>query len=313
MASAADVDCLVIGGGPAGLTAGIYLARFLRNVAVIDSGSSRASLIPETHNYPGFPNGISGPDLLSELREHATRYGTVLQEGVVETLECVPRGIRARIGSRHVDARKVILATGIVDDKPALPSLEEFIYAGRIRFCPICDGFEVQGKRVAVLGPMKHAVKKALFLRTYTSDVTLLALEESIKLDAGEQRALRAAGIPAPLEPVIDLQTEGENLWAVLSSGERVGIDVLYPAMGAKVRSELAIQLGARGNKDGCLYVDGKQRTSIEHLYAVGDVTLELDQLSVAIGQAAIAATDVHNSLGANYRSRAASSLRRLG
>ena len=69
MSSAADVDCLVIGGGPAGLTAGIYLARFLRNVAVVDSGSSRASLIPETHNYPGFPEGIAGPDLLSELRE----------------------------------------------------------------------------------------------------------------------------------------------------------------------------------------------------------------------------------------------------
>jgi len=103
-------------------------------------------------------------------------------------------------------------------------------------------------------------------------------------------------------EPVIDLQTEGENLWAVLSGGARVGIDVLYPAMGAKVRSELAIQLGARGNEDGCLYVDEKQRTSIQHLYAVGDVTLELDQLSVAIGQAAIAATDVHNSLGENYR-----------
>jgi hypothetical protein len=193
MASAADVDCLVIGGGPAGLTAGIYLARFLRKVAVVDSGSSRASLIPETHNYPGFPEGIAGPDLLSELREHATRYGTVLQEGEVEALESVPGGLRARIGSRHIAARKVILATGIVDDKPALPSLQEFIYAGKIRFCPICDGFEVQGRRVAVLGPMKHAIKKALFLRTYTRDVTLLVVDEPTNLDAGKQREFRGA------------------------------------------------------------------------------------------------------------------------
>jgi thioredoxin reductase (NADPH) len=147
---------------------------------------------------------------------------------------------------------------------------------------------------------MKHAMKKALFLRTYTRDVTLLAREESTNLDSGERRALREAGIPAPLGPVIDLQTEGENLWAVLSGGARVGIDVLYPAMGAKVRSELATQLGARVNENGCLYVDEKQRTSIQDLYAVGDVTLELHQLSVAIGQAAIAATDVHNSLSAN-------------
>ena len=81
MASAVDLDCLVIGGGPAGLTAGIYLARFLRNVAVVDSGSSRASLIRKTHNYPGFSKGIAGPDLLSELREHATPLRNGVAEG----------------------------------------------------------------------------------------------------------------------------------------------------------------------------------------------------------------------------------------
>jgi thioredoxin reductase (NADPH) len=100
---------------------------------------------------------------------------------------------------------------------------------------------------------------------------------------------------------VVDLLTEADVIEAVMASGRKVEIDVLYPAMGAIVRSELATRLGARANDKGCLIVDDKQRTSVQNLYAVGDVTLELHQLAVSFGHAAIAATDVHNNLPANY------------
>jgi thioredoxin reductase (NADPH) len=296
-----DVDCVVIGGGPAGLTAAIYLCRFRRTVAVIDSGFSRASLIPETHNYPGFVGGISGADLLAHFRKQASRYGARIDQGTVTGLEPAHGGLRARLGARSITARKVVLATGIIDEKPALPSLREFIYRGGLRFCPICDGYEVRDRRIGVLGPAKHAVKKALFLRTYSKDVTVLALDGAGALDAEDKRALREAGIPEPIAPVTDLLADGDTIKAVLENGATVDVEVLYPAMGAKIRSELASRLGATCNDNGCLIVDDRQRTSVTHLYAVGDVTLELHQLSVAVGQAAIAATDIHNCLEPNY------------
>ena len=163
------VDCLVIGGGPAGLTAAIYLARYLRSVLVVDSGSSRASLIPKTHNYPGFPQGIAGQNLLSELREQARRYGAVLEHGTVDQLHAAQGGLINPVALAAEALFGVVLATGIVDNKPALPNLREFIYEGGVRFCPICDGYEAAGKRIAVIGKLADALPKALFLRTYST------------------------------------------------------------------------------------------------------------------------------------------------
>jgi thioredoxin reductase (NADPH) len=293
-------DCLVIGGGPAGLTAALYLARFRRKVMVVDRGSSRASLIPKSHNYPGFAE-ISGESLLAELRKQAERYGAVLRHAAVEDLRITQGGFRAYIETKHLTAHKTILATGIVDEKPDLPNLRQFIYQGGIRFCPICDGYEASGKRIAVIGKIKNALPKALFLRTYSKAVTLLPLDATVTLNDAQKQELRSAGIPEPTEPVADLLTEADVIEAVMASGRKVEIDVLYPAMGATVNSELATRLGARANDNGCLIVDDKQRTSVQGLYAVGDVTLELHQLAVSLGQAAIAATDVHNNLPANY------------
>jgi thioredoxin reductase (NADPH) len=210
-------------------------------------------------------------------------------------------GFLAEIGTESVIARTVLLATGIVDEKPALPSLREFIYRGAVRFCPICDGFEARDKTIGVLGPVKGAAKKALFLRTYSKDVVLLPLGE-IDLEHEERRALQAAGLVVPEGPVADVIATGDALTAVLHDGQRRPLDILYPAMGARVRSQLATRIGARCNDNGCLYIDDHQRTSVPGLYAAGDVTTELHQLSVATGHAAIAATHIHNALQPNYR-----------
>ena len=296
------MDCLVIGGGPAGLTAAIYLARFRRNVLVLDSGASRAALIPCTHNYPGFVAGISGPELLADLRAQAHEYGAVLEQNTVAKLEADGSGFVARCKARSLAARTIIMATGIVDEKPALPSLPEFIYRGEVRFCPICDGFEAMDRRIAVVGPLRKAIKKALFLRTYSKNVVLLPLDRDLRLGDEDRAALEAAAIPLPTEPLADLDTSATTIVATMTSGRTIEIDVLYPAMGAKVRSELAVDLGARANEMGCLFVDDHARTKVPNLYAIGDVTLELDQISVAVGQAAIAASHIHNSLPPHYR-----------
>lgn len=303
-ANLADLDCLIIGAGPAGLTAAIYLACFRRNIALVDSGFSRAAYIPITHNYPGFPEGISGKDLLAQLRRQAARYETLVTNGSVDGLQRRADGsFVASIGTERLITQKVLLATGIVDKEPAMPNLREAIHHGCIRLCPVCDGFDVLDRKTAVLGPVKEALKHTLFLRTYTADLTLLTLASDTRLTDAEQRTLRQANIRFIEEPVVDVFMMADRRTGVrLASGGEHHFDTLYPALGAKVRAELAVQLGARCNEDGDLIVDAHQRTSIPGLYAAGDVVNALNQISVAIGHAAIAATEIHNRLSNNYR-----------
>jgi len=296
---ASDLDCLIVGGGPAGLTAATYLARFRRNVLLVDDGQSRARLIPETHNYPGFV-GISGMDLLAQLREQALSNGAVLRDARVEELRKAGEVFVAQAGNGEIRARRLLLATGIVDESPDLPGLKDAIYRGALRFCPICDGFEARDKRIGVLGPLRIATGKAQFLRTYSRDIVLLPTDEPDP-SGDDAQALKQAGITLE-KRVVDVERAGEKIAAVFADGRRLPVDVLYPALGCDVRSQLATALGARCTEIGNLHVDDKQRTSVEGLYAAGDVVTDLHQLSVATGHAAVAATAIHNSLPRNFR-----------
>jgi thioredoxin reductase (NADPH) len=295
-------DCLVIGGGPAGLTAAIYLARYRRKVVVVDDGHSRAELIPESHNYPGFTGGISGPDLLRALREQAERYGAVLRHGRINDLQTGVDGFIAYRDREQLSASKVVLATGIVDESPELPGLRDAIYQGALRFCPICDAYEVIDQHIGVLGRIDTAWKKALFLRTYSHRVTLLPTDDPKSMPENVRKELQQAGVTLPEDRVIDVERKGEMIEALLRNGTRREFDVIYPIMGCQVRSGLVRALGARTNEAGCVHVDDGQCTSIPGLFAAGDVVSDLHQISVGIGHAAIAATKIHNSLPYNFR-----------
>ena len=159
------LDCLIVGGGPAGLTAAIYLARYRRTALLVDDGGSRAELIPASHNYPGF-KGIAGLDLLSRLRAQALFYGATLEDGRV-----AEGGFTAEWEGTNISARTILLATGLVDEIPAIEGLDLAKSGAAVRFCPICDGFEAMDRRIGVVGPLDHAVPKALFLRTYSRQV----------------------------------------------------------------------------------------------------------------------------------------------
>jgi thioredoxin reductase (NADPH) len=295
-------DCLVVGGGPAGLTAATYLSRFRRTVLVADSGASRAALIPRSHNYPGFPGGISGRDLLKEQRRQAASAGATLIRGAVSSLQHRDEEtFVANVGGEIITAARVVLASGLVDDKPQFASGFQLIDRAAIRFCPICDAPEALDQRIGVLGPPNHAWRKAVFLRTYSREVILLPFG-SAEMDEDARHALSTVGVEVLHEPVVDLEDLGNAVRVSAETGAHRTVDVLYVAMGANIRSELAIRLGAEANPAGCLVVDGKQRTSVPGLYAAGDVTNELHQISVATGQAAIAATNIHHSLAPNPR-----------
>jgi thioredoxin reductase (NADPH) len=288
------LDCLVIGGGPAGLTAAIYLARYRRLTRLIDEGESRAALIPESHNFPGF-KGIGGRDLLARLRDQAATYGAQLVTGRVDSLARGADGVFvARHGSNESRARKVLLATGLVDASPDIPGLERGVYRGAIRYCPICDGYEATDKVIGVLGPGERAAKKAAFLRTYSREVLMFPTDDA-GLPATDMD-VRAAGRP------ISIKLTEHGVIIATRCGMQHSVEVLYPALGATIRSELATTLGARTNAAGCLDVDAHQRTNVDGLYAAGDVVTDLHQLSVATGHAAIAATAIHNDLPPNPR-----------
>ena len=296
------LDCLIVGGGPAGLTAAIYLARYRRVTRLIDSGASRAALIPESHNYPGF-KGIGGPELLRRLREQATLHGAVVENGEVTGLERTPEdgGFVARCGGEDIPARCVLLATGLVDERPPIDGFGDSVYTGAVRFCPICDGYEAMDRRIGVLGGLQSAGKKALFLRTYSRDVVVFATDDEREAASDVRKSLREAGVTLAGPPVkVERSTAGVSV--IGRGGARHELDVLYPALGCEVRSDLATALGARCNEIGNLRVDDHQRTSVEGLYGAGDVVTDLHQLSVATAHAAIAATDIHNRLAPNPR-----------
>ncbi len=291
-------DCIIIGAGPAGLTAAIYLARFHLSIRVFDCGSSRAALIPRTHNHAGFPGGISGKDLLARMREQAAQFGAFREEAVVTRIEPLQAGFDVHVEGRIFHARTILLATGVVNRRPdmAADQHDEALARGLIRYCPICDGYEVTDRRIAVLGTSEHGAREAMFMRGYSADVTLIAPEAAHALDQLYEAELDAAAIIRIDGPCGGIAIEGDRIALETAQG-RMTFDTLYPALGSHIRSELAIAAGARAAEDGTLEVDAHQRTSIPGLFAAGDVAKGLDQISHAMGEAGVAATAIRNML----------------
>jgi thioredoxin reductase (NADPH) len=294
-------ECLIVGAGPAGLTAAVYLARFRRRVAIVDAGQSRAAYIPVSRNCPGFPDGISGVELLARLRDQASHYGIRVIEGRVESLALGNTGFVAAVNAEEIRVPRVLLATGIVDLEPQMGNLREAIAAGAIRLCAICDAYDVIGRKLAIYGPARTTLEHARFLRTYSSDVTLLLPPGDAAVDDADRAAAREARITLVEDPVAEVRLTGERRIAVRTAGgTEHDFDTLYPALGCRMRSELAIAIGARCTEQGDVIVDEHQRTSVPGLYAAGDVVKALNQISVAVGHAAIAATHIHNHLEPN-------------
>lgn len=289
-----DYDCVIVGGGPAGLTAATYLARFRRTVLVVDAGESRARWIPASHNVPGFPAGIAGEELLARMRTQAERYRVVLLQGTVTGVTVTSDSFHIVAEGQTISARRVLLATGVVDNVPELPSPNASLNGGALRLCPICDGFEATQQAIAVYGPAARAAAEAMFLRTYSDSVTVLPSSDGPMDNAlSAQLARRKIKVaPVPLE--IKINSDDVE---VRFADRDMRFDVLYPALGCVVQSHLARSLGANCEAAGCIIVDQHQQTNVEGLYAAGDVVHELNQIAVALGHAAIAATDIHNSL----------------
>ena len=298
---APSTEVLIIGGGPAGLTAATYLARFRRRLVLLDGGQSRARWIPTSRNCPGFPLGVEGEQLLERYRQQARLYGVEPIEAQIARLD--KRGdtfIATAEDGRAWQAPIVLLATGVVDRMPAMQGLVEAIDGQAVRLCAVCDGYEASDGDIAVYGPVNEAIRHSLFMRTYSQRVSAVPTDERAP-DADLARQARAAGVrvcaPARALALVDGKAEVTD-----AQGQRHRYDTLYPVLGGEVQSALALALGAAHDDEHGLRVDPHMQTSVDGLYAIGDVVSALNQISVAVGHAAIAATAAHNRLPRNLR-----------
>jgi len=286
-------DVLVIGGGPAGLTAATYLGRLHRRVRVLDAGRSRARWIPESNNCPGFPQGISGTNLLGRMREQADSYGARFEQAAVTALARSADGFEVDTAQgRRWRAPIVIIATGLCDRLPEFEHQDEAIACGALRLCPVCDAYEVTDQEVGILGPWQDLVSHARFLRGYTSRLSLLPTDvagEADELDGIDARVLPAGG---------RLVFDGRRCGYVVDGADCFWFDAVYPFLGCETSALLAQQAGVTLTDIGEIPVDrSHQTTGVPGLYAIGDVVSGLNQISVAVGQAAVAALHAHSQL----------------
>lgn len=287
------IDCLIVGAGPAGLTAAIYLRRFHRRVMVVDAGRSRARWIPRSHNVPGFPDGIGGEELLHRMRQHLAGVHGEVAEGEVTGLRPHAEGFTALTSLGEIDAHSVVLATGVVDNLPQLPGCDGLREQALLRQCPICDGYEYTGRRIVVIGEGPHGAREALFIRHYSDDVTLVQ-----QIEPEQAGPLARGGVQhIDATPRCVRSLGPQRLQLQLDDGRTPEFEVMYAALGVKPRAELAYALDVDTDECGGVQIDAHCRTSVPGLYAIGDVVSGLDQIAVATGQAAIAATAVHNHL----------------
>jgi len=303
-------DCVIVGGGIAGLQAAIQLGRFRRTVLVIEAGDGRSVLCRNYKNLLGWPGGISGTELRERGREQAEQTGVVFfrQDRVMEVkyADSQEQGndeerntIRLTTErGEAIAAKRLLLSTGIVDRMPDLPGLIPCL-GQSIYVCPDCDGIEVSGRRTVVLGSGDVGAQMALTLAYYSPQLTYINHERS-PVSPQLLEKLKAAGIGYDARAAAEIvANEGELQAVVMADGERLVADKGFIAFGGnEVRSELARQLGARLHENKHVLVDARtKRTSAQHVWAAGDVAAHSEQVAIAMGDGSQAAIWIHRSL----------------
>ena len=296
-----DYDCAVIGAGPAGLHCGTYLGRYLRSCVIFDGGRPRASWIPATHNFPCFPSGLPGNELLAKLRQQTLMYGAQIRRERVASIEAVDGTFTVRTDSSDTVVRKVVFATGVWDIPPHVPDADH--YKGTtIRHCPICDAYESRGRKLVLFGSGNHAAMEALWMAHYSDDPAILTCGHGTRSEIDPQllKRLDEKGIPIIEQPVVGIEENGDELGTVLlEDGAKIeSVFRGYSTMGLKPHSDVARKMGIGLDPEGYIKVDQDQQTNMPGVYAVGDIVSgDVAQIVVAFGHVAIATIHIHNSL----------------
>lgn len=298
-------DCIVIGAGPAGLSAALFLARYRHRVLTFHHNSPRNLYSHGVHGFLGH-HGILPAELLARGRDEVAQHGGLIMEACVTKVEQVgDERFRVTAGNNEstaqsFEARRLVLATGLRDFLPDCPGFRDF-YGATVHHCPDCDGFEVTGKRVAVLGRGRETVGFTLGLLTWTNQLTLITNGEDPSM-TDEHRA-RLAHFNIPITPLSIAALEGDKEACCLkrvrfSDDSTMEADALFFNLGTEPASDLHAQLGCKLDEEcGLVWVDDEQQTSVRGVYAAGDLTPNSQLAVVAAAEGAMAAIHIHKSL----------------
>lgn len=288
-------DCVVIGGGPAGLSAAIYLARYNRSVMVIDHGEGRSTTHEINENYLGFPEGIPSKELRTLGKQQAERFGAEFTDCKIEEVRCEDDHFRTLGEGNDLRGRTLILAMGVKDKLPEFDNKDAQDYFGKSLFwCITCDGHKVRNARVAIVGADDEAATTCLQFLNFTDKLTMITNRPDGEAEIGDKKRkqLADAGIPLLEGTIGPLRGSKGMMTAVeLDDGRGIELDFMFNQQGARPNSLLAKSLGVATNDDGYIKVDNEARTNVERVYAAGDVTREFaHQVVTAAHEGATAA-----------------------
>ncbi|WJH34933.1 NAD(P)/FAD-dependent oxidoreductase [Paenibacillus sp. CC-CFT747] len=294
-------DCIIVGGGIAGLQAAVQLGRYTKHkVLVIDSGYGRSTLCRRYHNVLGWPDGVSGEQLRETGRKQAGSLGVQFAEDTVVSASREDTGfsLAGRSGGAY-SARTLLLATGLLDRFPELPGLVP-CFGRTVYVCPDCDSFEVRHRRTVVLGAGDVGANMAFTLSERTSELTYINHDGTTVSEEALGR-LKELGIGYREEPISRIETkgDGEITAAVLESGERIEAERGFIAFGGnEVKSELAKQLGVERLENKHVPADPRTKmTNVPNVWVAGDLGVHAEQLTIAMGEGALAAIWIHKTL----------------
>jgi thioredoxin reductase (NADPH) len=291
-----EYDCAVVGGGPAGLSAALYMGRMRRSVIIIDDHEGSSTWHQVNRNYLGFPDGIHANKLREVGRQQVEKYGVSFLSATAEEVRAENEGRERRFHFKTtrgpVTSRTVILATGVSDYFPEFEGSMECI--GRTMFwCIICDGYETIDKRIAVLGHSERAASLALELLVFTNKVTMVSWDRPFDITPQRMATLKEHGVTVYDSTCATYQcASGGQLSSInLEDGTEIGLDSLFVAQYIKPNTQLAQQLGVMLDEDGYIVSDVEQVTNITGVYAAGDCTkLYNHQVSSAVHEGGMAA-----------------------
>jgi thioredoxin reductase len=294
----ARFDVAVVGGGPAGLCAALWLARYLHSVVVVDSGDPRNWETRGINGYLGH-QGIRSPELRTIGREECARFGVQFVAGIVD--EAVNEAgelfaIRLRDGA-IIEARRILLAIGVKDVWPDIPGLER-CYGETVHVCPDCDGYETRDKETVVVGKGRKAVGLALALTTWTRKIVICTNGEEPDMEQTLLDQLKALNIPVLDQPIKCVVSKTSEITGVdLEGGMSLDCERLYFAIGQYPADDLGAQLGCKRDELGRLVIDERNHTSVPNVFAAGDIAPGPQVAIVAAASGAVAAVAIHASL----------------